>query len=106
MYFPKRFYLPFSDNHMAVVKRLEEMILRKNGKLALAMPRGYGKSALVEATVIWALLYGYCRYIVVIAANGREAKKLITNIKLALTGNKSLRDDFPESVYPFYTHVG
>jgi hypothetical protein len=101
-YFPKRFYLPFSANHMQVVKRLEEMILRKNGKLCLAMPRGYGKSALVEATVIWAFLYGYCRYIVVIAANGREAKKLITNIKLALTQNKALRDDFPESVYPFY----
>jgi hypothetical protein len=101
-YFPKRFYLPFSSNHMEVVQRLEDMMIRQNGKLALAMPRGYGKSALVEATVIWALLYGYCRYIVIIAANSRESKKFITNIKLALTGNKSLREDFPESVYPFY----
>jgi len=45
---------------------------------------------------------GECRNIVVIGANNDAAKKIITNIKTALTQNKALRDDFPEAIYPFY----
>ena len=47
-------------------------------------------------------MFGHCRYAVIIGANEGAAKKIITNIKLALIDNKALRDDFPESVYPFY----
>lgn len=71
-------------------------------KLALAAPRGSGKTSLTETSVVWALLYGHCRYIVVIGANSRNATNIITNIKRTLTQNKALRDDFPESIYPFY----
>ena len=78
------------------------MLAQGGGKLALAMPRGSGKTTLVETSVVWALLYGHCRYIVIVGANDTAATKILKNIKLALTQNKTLREDFPESVYPFY----
>ena len=101
-YFPKIFELPFSSYHLQVIKRLEDMMMQGGGKLALAMPRGSGKTTLATTAVIWALLYGHCRYIVIIGANKDAANKLITNIKKALTENRTLRDDFPESIYPFF----
>jgi len=48
------------------------------------------------------LLYGHCRYIVIVGANDTAATKILKNIKLALTQNKTLQEDFPEAVYPFY----
>jgi len=101
-YFPKRFKLAFSSYHLEVIKRLEDMMIQGGGKLALAMPRGSGKTTLVETSVIWALLYGHCRYIVIVGANNAAATEILKNIKLALTQNKTLQEDFPESVYPFY----
>ena len=77
-------------------------MIQGGGKLALAMPRGSGKTTLAETTVIWALLYGHCRYIVVVGANMEKAEKIVKNIKTALTTNKLLLDDFPEVVYPFH----
>ena len=79
-------------------------MIQGGGKLALAMPRGSGQTTLVETSVIWALLYGHYRYIVIIGANNTAATEILKNIKLALTQNKSLQEDFPESVYPFYRH--
>jgi hypothetical protein len=100
-YFPKRFELAFSSYHLQVIARIEEIMIQGGGKLALAMPRGSGKTTLVETAVVWALLYGHCRYIVIVGSNNSAARKLINNIKLALTQNKTLQEDFPESVYPF-----
>ena len=102
-YFPKRFELEFSSNHLKIIERLEEMFCRDgNSKLSVAAPRGSGKTSLTETSLIWAFVYGHCRYIVVVAANNRLATGILNNIKRALTQNKALREDFPESVYPFY----
>ena len=101
-YFPKRFKLEFSSYHLQVIKRLEDMMVQGGGKLCLAMPRASGKTCLAEVSIIWALLYGYCRYIVVVGANKPAAEKIIGNIKKNLTENKILLSDFPESVYPFH----
>ena len=76
--------------------------MQGGGKLSIAMPRGSGKTTIVEVCIIWALVYGHCRNIVVIGANNDAAKKIIKNIKTALSQNKALRDDFPEAIYPFY----
>lgn len=81
-------------------------MIQGGGKLALAMPRGSGKTTLVETGVVWALLYGHCRYIVIVGSNDAAAKKIISNIKQSLTENKLLLEDFPESVYPFHKLQG
>jgi hypothetical protein len=100
-YFAKKFQLAWSSYHIEVIERLQEILIQGGGKLALAMPRGSGKTTMIETAAMWALLYGHCRFIVVIGSNKAEAQKIITNIKASLIGNKALLDDFPEAIYPF-----
>ena len=105
-YFPQRFKLAWSSYHLEVIERLQKILVQGGGKLALAMPRGSGKTTLIETAIIWAVLFGHCRFIVAIGANHGEAKKIINNIKAALSANKELLADFPESIYPFHKLKG
>ena len=105
-YFPQRFKLAWSSYHLEVIKRLQDVIIQGGGKLALAMPRGSGKTTLIETAILWAVLFGHCRFIVAIGANKEEAKKIINNIKAALSNNRELLADFPEAVYPFHKLKG
>ncbi|MDR1922813.1 MAG: phage terminase large subunit family protein [Planctomycetaceae bacterium] len=86
---------------MEVIKKVETILIQGGGKLALAMPRGSGKTTMIETAAIWALLYGHCRFILVIGATKTEAKKIIKNVKDAIIGTKALLEDFPEAIYPF-----
>jgi hypothetical protein len=102
-YFAKRFTLAWSTYHLKVIERLEKTLMKGKGKkFALAMPRGSGKTTLIETAVIWAVLFGYCRFIVVVGANKDAANAIIKSIKQALTENQDILDDFPEAVYPFH----
>ena len=50
-YFPLTFHLPWSDDHLKVIRKIEYAVMR-GGLFALAMSRGSGKSSLLR------LLYG------------------------------------------------
>jgi hypothetical protein len=100
-YFKQKFVLSWSSYHLEVIKRIEEILIQGGGKMALAMPRGSGKTTLVITAAIWALLYGHCRFIVAIGANKSEARKILDSVKSALVENKALLEDFPEAIYPF-----
>jgi hypothetical protein len=101
-YFPLRFKLSWSSYHLEVIERLQTTLIQGGGKFALAMPRGSGKTTLIETAVIWAVLYGYCRFILIIGANKDAANKIIKSIKQALKENELLLNDFPEAIYPFH----
>lgn len=90
--------LPFSKAHLKAIEKLERAILQ-GGLFALAMPRGRGKTTLVVGAAIWALVYGLRRYLCLIAANEKFARKLLKNIKEGLTDPR-LAGDFPEICYP------
>lgn len=98
-YFPEKFKLAWSSYHLEVIDRLET-IITKGGKLALAMPRGSGKTTITMVAAIWALLNAYRRYLVIVAANQKEAKNILDSIKTAFSNNKRLLEDYPEIVYP------
>ena len=70
------------------------------GKTSLAMPRGTGKTTIALCIAIWALVHGHLRFLVIVAANKKEAKKILDAIKDQLRQNKLLAEDFPEVVYP------
>ena len=93
------FPLPFGEDHMRAIAYLEDAILR-NGRFAMAMPRGSGKTTMVIWATIWALVYGHRRYIVVIACDMDAAKQIIDAVKGQLESNAILRDDFPKLCYP------
>jgi len=98
-YFPEVFCLEWSEGHIEAIERIEAAVL-DGGLFALAMPRASGKTCLCEAAVLWAVLYGHHRYVVIIASDKDAAAELLKSIKNELEGNDTLAADFPEVCYP------
>ena len=98
-YFPETFYLDWSEDHHKVIAKIETAV-RKGGLFAVAMPRGEGKTTICERAAIWALLYGYRKFIIIIGASEDAAQELADTIKSELEQNERLFEDFPEVCYP------
>jgi len=98
-YFPEVFYLPWSDDHLRVIEKIEKAV-RTGGLFAMAMPRGSGKTVLCQTAVLWSALIGATPFVCLIAASAERAKDLLENIKIWLETNPLLAADFPEVTYP------
>jgi len=98
--FPSLFKLAWSRNHRRALQKLENAI--KNGDLfALAMPRGSGKTSIARAAALWAILGGYRRFVVIIAANGGKAEEAIDALKKFVRLNVDLHQDFGPELHGF-----
>lgn len=98
-YLKERFYFGWSPDHLKAIAKLERAI-REGGLFALAMPRGSGKTALTVAAALWALLFGYRKYVVLIGATEGLAQGLLDAIRVSLETNDLLLEDFPEVCFP------
>jgi len=98
-YFPEAFYLPWSDDHLRVIDKIEKAV-RTGGLFAMAMPRGSGKTVLCQTAVLWSALIGATPFVCLIAASAERARDLLENIKIWLETNPLLAADFPEVTYP------
>ncbi|MGI6353823.1 MAG: hypothetical protein GX937_02400 [Lentisphaerae bacterium] len=98
-YFPKIFYLPWAPMQLETINRLQAAAV-SGGQFAIAMPRGTGKSVFCERAAIWAAVYGYRRFIVVVGATGDAAKESFRAIKAPFETNEDFMADFPEICYP------
>lgn len=98
-YFPNKFKKPFGKNHYALIKELERVIVF-GGKQAVAMPRGTGKTTISLCAGVWAIVSGKRKFLVFVAANTKEARKLLKAASSILTNSPKLADDFPEVCYP------
>jgi len=98
-YLPKRFPLAWSDDHLQVIARIEDAVLR-GGLFALAMPRGSGKTTLCEAACLWAAIYGHHHFIALVGATQLAANELLGSIKTEIETNPLLAEDFPEVCVP------
>ncbi len=99
VYFSDVFYLPFSADHEKVIEKIEQAVLH-GGLFALAMPRGSGKTCLMQMACVWAALSGNTEFVCLVAASGDRAKDLLENIKVWFETNPLLYEDFPEVVHP------
>ena len=99
VYFPDVFYLPFSPDHETVIEKIEQAVLQ-GGLFALAMPRGSGKTCLMQMACVWAALGGNTEFVCLVAASGDRAKDLLENIKVWFETNPLLYEDFPEVIHP------
>lgn len=104
-YFPNRFPLAWSDDHLRAIAKIELAITR-GGKFALAMPRGSGKTTLCEVAVLWAMLTGQHLYVVLIGSSEEHALAMLTNIKAELSGNELLAEDWPEACFAIHALEG
>jgi len=99
VYFPVIFYLAWSPNHIRIIKKLERAI-KHGGKFALAMPRGSGKTWISVLGALWAIAYGYRKYIVFVSATDDLATSNMLKIKMSIETNDKFKADFPEICYP------
>lgn len=98
-YLRRIFSRPWSQDHLDAIRKMENSI--RNGDLyAFAMPRGFGKTKLCEAACLWAVLYGYRKFVVLIGATATAGRELLENIRTHLETNKLIGEDFPEVCVP------
>jgi hypothetical protein len=98
-YFPDVFYLPWSDDHDKVIEKIERAVLN-GGLFAVAMPRGSGKTVLMQIACLWSALIGMSPFVCLIAASADRSKELLEDIKVWLETNPLLAEDFPEVTMP------
>lgn len=73
----------------------------KTDRSAWIAPRGSGKSTWGFLILpLWALAYGYRRYISAFADSGAQAEQHLTSLKMELDANPLLRHDFPDLCKP------
>lgn len=97
-YHASTFYLPWSQDHLDVIKAVEAAVL--DGELlAFAMPRGDGKTALVEAAALWVKAYGHRPFTAIIGPTESHAAAMLESIKIEAETNEKLQADFPEVFY-------
>lgn len=104
-YFPLTFSLEWSDDHLKVIRQIEESVLH-GGLFATAMPRGSGKTSLAEVGCIWAVLYGHRDFVCLIGSDEGRAAQMLDSIKTEMETNEALLQDFPEAVYPIHELEG
>ena len=105
-YFPERFLFEFSEDHIKLILDIQNAVLNGDMK-ALAMPRGSGKTTICEVAVIWAALYGHCRFLVILAATTEAAEEeLLASIMISLATTDSLLEDFPHPCAPIRSLEG
>ena len=100
-YFPETFSLPWSDDHLKVISKIEMAVLR-GGLFAMAMPRGSGKTTLAETACIWAMLTGAREFVCLIGSDAGHARNMLESIKVEFETNEHLLEDYPEAVYPIH----
>lgn len=99
IYLQDVFSLAWSPDHLRVIEKIENAVT-EGALVALAMPRGSGKSALVRAAALWAVLRGSRRFVAVIGATAEKAAQEIDKIRVVCETNRDLIGDFPEALYP------
>jgi len=98
-YFPHVFYLPWSEDHLKVIAKIERAV-KTGGLFALAMSRASGKTSMMQIACLWAALTGRTPFVTIIAASSDRAYDLLETIKTWLETCDTLAADFPEVCYP------
>ena len=96
-YLPKHISLPFCDMHKKIIQKLNSTITERGSRIAIAAPRGYGKSTLISfAFVIYLIIQGYEKYILLVASTKKQSQQYIEQIRNELENNVMINDDYPQ----------
>jgi hypothetical protein len=98
-YWPDIFRHPWSEDLKKVIRKIVRVVLYQD-MLAVAMPRGSGKSSLCRAGILWGVLSGRHQFAMLIGAVAADGAKALAWFKKTLSENALLYEDFPEVCYP------
>ena len=104
-YFPDKCSAAFGPDHRRICDQLQD-VAENSGQLAIAMPRGSGKTVLCDCLAAWALLTGRRRFVCIIAATARKAQERVQAFRHAIEQNEQLAADWPEICYPVWKMEG
>ncbi|MFA5706525.1 MAG: terminase gpA endonuclease subunit [Candidatus Neomarinimicrobiota bacterium] len=93
------FYLDWSKDLLRVLEKVERVV-RNHDKIAIAMPRGSGKTQLCLSAAEWGMLTGLHRFVMLIFAVAKDSENAIDWFKLQWSENILLYEDFPEVCWP------
>jgi len=95
-YLPRVFYHPFTPARVQLVEEISNC-LRYGTRKCVAAPRGDGKSTVTKYLSLKYALEGIVEYLLILAATGTKADKMLSDIKRQLRNplNKALREDYP-----------
>lgn len=97
--FPLRFGLEFGEDQLELIADIQRAV--EQGEQAVrAMPRGTGKTSIMVAACIWAILKGLHSMVAVIGATAEAAKELMEQIEVNAFTNDELYRYFPEVFHP------
>lgn len=100
-YFPQYITHKSCAFHEEICDVLMVMSKERDGRFALAAPRGHAKSTVVSFLyVIWSICYSKEHFILILSAIANQAEKLLSSVSTALETNRLLREDFPEVFDP------
>ena len=90
--FPERFYLPFSEN---VHKQIFDLIDGPSKKVAIAAPRGWGKTSIVALALMarW-ILFNHTGFICYINKSHDAASLQTENLRRELVSNRTIKGFF------------
>ena len=96
------FHYGWSEDHLTILEQMEKVTLGEamSPLMAIACPRGSGKTTLSITAAIWALLYGHRRWVCLVGATSGKAEALLKSIKTELRFNPEIVADFPEVCFP------
>jgi hypothetical protein len=63
------------------------------------MARGSGKTELVKAAALWAILNGYRKFVVIVGATAQDAARIMADLKSTLACNDRIHAAFPEATH-------
>ena len=86
--------------HFWLIDKYENIVLRNDNhesKTLVCSPRSHAKSTLTSyALVLWCVLYGYKRFILIVSATSKVASQFIVNLRVTLETNDRIKGDFGE----------
>ncbi|MEO1718004.1 MAG: phage terminase large subunit [Planctomycetota bacterium] len=96
IYLPHHFQLEPSPLHTELFEMLHHVSTSRGSRIAVAAPRGHAKSTVASlAYVLWSVLFGGERYVLLVAATAEQAKQQLKHIRDEAESNDLLKADFP-----------
>ncbi len=96
------FNLEWSEDQLRVIKKIESAVI-EGGLRSVCMPRASGKTRICVAGILWSVLTGRCKSVLLVAATNIMARRIFAEyIKPELLNNRLLLADWPEAVYPLW----
>lgn len=97
IYFPNYMTHESSALHKEICDILMDISERRNGRLAIAAPRGYAKSTIVNLFyVIWSICHSKEHFIAILSATAKQAQALLYGVSKELQTNDLLLSDFSD----------